>query len=379
MGDIVIIGGGFGGLEAARILSGNKRKLNGRRILLVDSKKTFDFLPMLPEVAGTRIRKESAFLDLAEHLEKRGVNFEQDEAIKVDPEKKEVFLKSGGVLNYEFLVVSCGSMTNFYGQDDVQRRALKLDSVDDAMVLASTVTTYPAKKILIIGGGYTGVEVASSLACYLRRKKIKKYSVTIVERGGDILGPLPEWMKDYCYSNLCSLRINIFTECSLKEITDTCAKLSNGLEFADYLIVWTAGVITPAFLRDLKFEKDRQGRLNVDAAMMFDDRCFAVGDAACFKYKGAPIRMSVQFSIAQASVAAKNILRLIAGQKKLIKYRPLDLGFLVPMANRKACGKVLFFRVWGFLGWSFHYAMCIYRSLGQHNRWGVFRDAFLKI
>lgn len=378
MGDILIVGGGFAGLRAAKILSKNRPKLNGRRIILVDLKKTFDFLPILPDVVGGRIQRENACLDLADYLEKLGVNFEQAEVAKIDTETKEVFLKSGNVLTYEFLIISCGSLTDFYGMDELQRRALKLDTADDAMILANIVSTYPGKKILVIGGGYTGIEVAGNLALLLRRKKIKKYSINVIERGEDILGPLPEWIKDYCRVNLCSLRVNIHTACSLKEVNDNRVKLSNGMEFDDYLIVWAAGVVTPVFVQDLKFEKDRQGRLSVNDRLMFSDRCFAVGDAASFKYKGQTLRMAVQFSISEAAVAAKNILRIIAGQKKLIKYRPMDLGLLVPMANRKACGKVFFLRVRGVLGWVFHYMMCMYRSLSLKNRFGIFCNAFLK-
>ncbi len=378
MGDILIIGGGFAGIWAAKVLSKNCSKLNGRRILLVDLKKTSDFLPILPDVVGGRINKENATLDLADCLDKLGVNFQQGEVTKIDTQNKEVFLKNGDVLSYEFLIVSCGSLTNFYGRDELSRSALKLDTADDALILQNIVSTYPEKKILVIGGGYTGVEVASNLARLLRHRKIKKYSIQIVERGEDILGPLPEWMKDYCRVNLCRLRVGVHTGCSLAEIKENSAKLSNGMEFDDCLIVWAAGVTTPAFVRDLKFEKDKQGRLIVDDNMMFTKASFAVGDAASFKYKGQTIRMAVQFSIAEAVVAAQNILRVIAGQKKLVRYRPLDLGLLVPMANRRACGKVLFFRVSGLLGWFFHYCMCIYRTLSFRNRFGIFCDAFLK-
>ena len=139
-----------------------------------------------------------------------------------------------------------------------------------------------------------------------------------------------------------------------------------------------AGVQTPLFVRDLPFDKDKQGRLIVDAHMRFSDGCFAVGDAASFSYKGKTLRMAVQFSMAQARVAAKNILGLIRGEKKSVRYQPIDLGLLVPLANKKACGKVLGLRVWGFAGWFLHYLMCIYRSISFKNRFGVFCDAFLK-
>jgi NADH dehydrogenase len=379
MGDIVIVGGGFAGLEAARALSNKRSKLGARRIIVIDAKETFDFLPVLPDVCGSFVPKGHVTLDLREYLEKLKVNFENDEVVKIDTDRREVFLKNGGILSFEFLIVSCGTVTNFYGDTEAERRALKLDTADDALVLLNTVTTYPSKKILIVGGGYTGVEIASSLAAFLRKRRIKKYSVNIIEKAEDILGPLPQWVKDYCRINLCALRVNIYADSSIKGLTDGRAKLSCGTEFEDYLLVWAAGVWTPRFVRDMKFEKDGQGRLAVDRSLNFFDRCFAIGDAACFKYKGRTLRMAVQFSIAEADVAAKNILRIIAGKKRLAKYRPMDYGLLVPMANKKACGKILFFNVRGILGWFLHYAMCIYRSISANNKFGIFGDLLARL
>ena len=378
MGDILIIGAGFAGLEAAQFFSKKRSQLGNRRVIVIDVKKTFDFLPLLPDVVGGRIAKDHAVLDLVDYLESLRINFEHDEVQRVDAVTKEVFLKSGHVLSYEFLVIACGSLTNFYGMEDIERRALKIDTSDDALMLQNTVMTYPNKKIVIVGGGYTGVEIASHLAILFRRKKIKKYSINIVERQEDILGPLPEWIKDYCRVNLCALRINIYPSSSVRELSEKRLKLSNGLEFEDYVIIWVAGVQTPLFVRDLSFDKDKQGRLIVDAHMRFSDGCFAAGDAASFSYKGKTLRMAVQFSMAQARVAAKNILGLTRGEKKLVRYRPIDLGLLVPLSNKKACGKVLGIRVWGFAGWFLHYLMCIYRSISFKNRFGVFCDAFLK-
>lgn len=376
-GDILIIGGGFAGLEAARVLSRRRSKLGGRRILLVDAKTTFDFLPLLPDVAGNRVHKSHVTLDLVDYLKALGVNFEHGEVVSLDTDAQDVYLKDGNVLSYEFLIVCCGSETNFYGQSEVARHALKLDNVHEAGALAENVAAHPDKKILIVGGGYTGIEVASHLALLLRRRKVKKYSVSIAERGEDILGPLPEWIKDSVRANLCRLRINVYCDCSVSEVSDQKVNLSNGLHFENYLLVWTAGVQTPLFVRDLKFEKDKQGRLVVNKEMVFHTNCFAVGDAVSFQHKGRTLRMAVQFSLAQADVAAKNILLSIAG-KKLKSYSPLDLGFVVPMANKKASGKILFLRASGLFGWFLHVMMCAYRSLGLKNRVGVLCDSFFK-
>lgn len=378
MGDILIIGGGFAGLEAARFFAKNRSKIGQRQVIVIDAKAVFDFLPLLPDVVGGRISAKNVVVSFKEYLGNLRINFQQDEVVEVSTKTKEVFLKNGRILSYEFLLLAAGSVTNYQPQEFLKEKSFELKTVDDALKLAKIVEHDPGKKILIIGGGYTGVEIASNLALFLRNRKIKKYSIHIIEKNEDILSSLPAWMQDYCRLNLCACRIDVHCAVSIKEVTDASVKLSNKMEFDNYVLVWTAGVAAPPFTSSLEAKKDRLGRLFVDVHMRIDDTCYAVGDLTCFQHSGKPLRMAVQFSVAQGRLAARNILRSIAG-RKLLKYRPCDLGFLVPLANKKACGKVLFFRVFGVLGWVFHYTMCIYRGVTIKNRFGIFCDIFLKI
>ncbi len=379
MGDIVIVGAGFAGLEAARVLSGRRTRLGNRRIIVVDKKATSDFLPVLPDVCGEFVPSSHVCLELAEYFERLKVNFENDEAVKINISSREVMLQKGGVLSYEFLILACGSVTNFYGQKGAEGLALKLDSSEDARVILNTVKAYPSKPVVIIGGGYTGVEIASNLAMFFKRRKIKKYSINLVERSEDILVNLPQWVRDYCRINLAALRVNVYADTFIKEIAGKRILLSSGMEFSDCIMIWAAGVHTPLLISGLECEKDRQGRIVVDQYLRFSDSCFAIGDAASFRNKDRPLRMAVQFSLAEADNAASNILRIIAGKKRLTRYRPLDFGLLLPMANRKACGRVLFFRIWGIIGWFLHYAMCIFRSYGIRNKLGILSDSLLRL
>ncbi|MDD5019435.1 MAG: FAD-dependent oxidoreductase [Candidatus Omnitrophica bacterium] len=378
MGDVVIIGAGFAGLEAARVLAKHRKALGGRRVIVVDAKRTFDFLPMLPDLIGGRILKDRVVVDVAEYLEKLRVSFENGTVVSIDTASREVRLEEGHLLSYEFLVVCCGSMTNFYGAEDMARRSLKLDTAEDAVKIQNTVATYPQKKYVIVGGGYTGLEIATNIAQGLRRRRTKKYEVHIVERQDDIVGGLPEGVRDYCRMNLCRLKVHVHTGVSLKTATDGKLALSNGLEIDDYLLIWTAGVQTPECVRKMPQGKDAQGRLKVEKSLRFADGAFAAGDAAGFLRNKRPLRMAVQFSLNEGRLAASNIVRLCRGKKRLASYKPVDLGYLVPMANRCACGFVLFFPVRGFVAWMLHYVMCIYRSLTWRHRLGIVRDMFLR-
>lgn len=378
MGDIIVIGAGFAGLEAVRVFCGHRKDLGGRRVILVDVKRTFDFLPLLPDLMGGRVGLAHTVLDAAEYVEKIGANFENGEVASVDMAAREIHLSDGHVLGYEYLVVCCGSVTNFYGAAEIEKRSLKLDTAEDAAMIQNTVVTYPEKKFLIVGGGYTGIGIATNIARLLRRRGVRKYGIHIVERQEDILMVLPEWMRDYCRVNLCRLRVQLHTGASVSRLTEDNVTLSDGLRIDDCLLIWAAGVQTPEFVRRLPCEQDKQGRLKVDRTLSFADGVFAAGDAAGFVRKDRPLRMAVQFSLNEGHLAAENILRLCAGRRKLKVYRPVDLGYLVPMANFRACGMVLHFPVWGFLGWLLHYAMCVYRSLTLRHRMGIASGIFLR-
>jgi NADH:ubiquinone reductase (H+-translocating) len=194
--------------------------------------------------------------------------------------------------------------------------------------------------------------------------------VIIVERAGSILGPLPEWMKGYIKRNLRDLDIEVCVESAITSIEADKVVLSNGRSYSNALVIWAAGVKTAGFFEALPFQKNQQGRLFVDECLRVDDACFAVGDAACFRYRDGVLRMGVQFAIAQGLLAAQNIARLIKGLS-LKKYKPVDFGYIVPMANNRACGVTLGLNMTGILAIMIHYCMCAYRSYGFSNKVGV--------
>jgi len=373
VGDIVVIGAGFAGLRLACILGRWRRRLEERQVLFIDAKDTFDHLPLLPDVAGGRLKARHVQEALAPYLARRGVNFTRGEVVRVDTDAKEVLLADGRAVGYACLVIACGTVTNFYGRADVEREALTCDTAQDAAALWEMVSAHPGKKFLVVGAGYTGVEIASHLAVALRRRN-KKASVMLVEQADEILAALPEWMQDYCRVNLSRLKVAMYPACSVEEAGAGRVKLSNGISVSDAVLIWTAGVRPPAFVAALPYKKDGRGRLVVDAGMRCAEDCFAVGDAASFEHRGRPLRMAVQFALTQADVAAANAVRACLGRGRLKKFRPLDLGYIVPMANGRACGRVAGVRMAGLFAWVLHHVMCLYRSVSSRMRLGMIRD-----
>lgn len=351
---IMIIGGGFAGLAALAKLAGYRMGLD---ITLIDKKTHSDFLPELPDVIGRGIAPEYLTCDISKAARRYRAKFLNDEVISVDTAYRKVKTRTNE-FQYDYLLVTSGSETNFYGQEDMRKAAYKLDDIDDAKNIRSDVMNKKFDNYVISGGGYTGVEVATNLRVLLN-KLSRKGKIVIVEKGPSILGPLPEWMKAYVLDNLRRLDIEVKT--------GTVAERSENT-----MLIWTTGVKTDDFVWKLGSEKNPQGRLKTDEFLRVDERIFAAGDAAYFLYKDKPLRMAVQFSIFEARKAAVNIVNSIR-HLDLEKYRPIDLGYIIPMANNRSCGIVCGIRFKGTIATFFHYAMCIYRSMGLRNKFGILR------
>lgn len=368
MNRIVIIGAGFAGISCLTEL---KRHAVGGEITVINKSNLFVFLPVLPDVIGRSVNPGYLTYDLSKL--KGGKNFRL-----INGEVKEVVVKdrqiitSCGIVSFDYLAVCSGSETNFYNNEEIRKRAFKLDGASDARRIREALEGNNFSNFLISGGGYTGVEVATNIREYLKKKK-RSGRVVIVERAPSLLGPLPDWMKNYVTMNLRDLDIECITNVSVQSITDRSVTISNGARFDDAMLIWAAGVRTADFIQRLACEKNPQGRIKVNEDLSFAPGCFAAGDAALFPSGGNYLRMAVQFAIAQGRVAAANITNSIKG-RKLIVYKPLDLGYIIPMANNKACGNILGRNVSGYIPVIMHYLMCVYRSYGVKNKLGLLSD-----
>ncbi len=365
MKKICIIGGGFGGLSAAIRLS---RSGLAAECVLIDKKATSDFLPTLPDCLGRGISPDCLAYKIEDICKKTGFKFIEEEVAAVDTEKREISTGNSR-LNYDYLIIASGSETNFYGNENIRKCAYKLDDVADAENIIKKLKENDYRTYVIGGGGYTGVEVATNLRIFLNKSK-RSGRIAVVERAPSILGPIPEWMKGYVSSNLRRLNVDIFINSQIERIEERKVHISGGKVFDDAIVIWAAGVKTAGFIQDLNVKKNPQGRVEVDEYLRLSESCFVIGDAAYIKHKEMFLRMAVQFSIAQGNCAAQNVITSIKG-KPLRKYRPVDLGYIIPMANNRSCGSVLGVNLKGLLPTAFHFIMCIYRSWSWKKRFCI--------
>ncbi len=365
---VVIIGGGFAGLSAAECLKKYKKQVE---VVLIDKKSRTDFLPLLPDILSERIDNKFLSADLNKLGEKLLFDFINSRVNGIDLEKKKISLIDKD-LSYDYLIISSGSQTNFYNNISLSKSAFKLDDIHDAKFLLDCLDCQKHKSFIVSGGGYTGIEIATNIWRYFFKKDQKK-RIVIIEKASILLAKLPDWMREYVMDNLLSLGVEIRLDAQIESYSQDRVILKGGESFANAALIWTAGVKVQDFVWNYGFVCDHQGRVIVDEYLRLNSNCFCVGDTAHFDHKGAALRMSIQFSIMQGALAAANIMRCITN-KQLKEYRPFDPGYIIPMANNKACGNVFGLKVKGPFAVLLHYSMCIFRSYSLSNKLGIIKN-----
>lgn len=384
--NIVIIGGGFAGISCARALLGKKNILNRKyNLILIDEKDYSEFLPMLPDMLSSRVDEKYLKMDLLSFCKKNGITFVKARVNKIDLIQRKI---SAGLneIYYEYCVISSGARTNFFGDFSAENKCLKLDSVEDVNKIHLRIE-YLRKKFslihaVIIGGGYTGIETATSLH-HLFNKRGLKSRITIIEKSQDILITLPEWVRKKVRAELDKLNIKIMCNESAGKFLDESIILSSGTEIKNVMSIWTAGVKTPEYINSLNLFKEKT-RLRVSDNLSLENSgypdVFVVGDSAAFVYgdkdKINILRMAAMFAIGEGRTAGKNIINRFLG-KPMVRFEVKDLGYIIPLTYNKGVGLVLGKKVGDRIAFFLHYIMCIYRSEWP-NKFGILKNLILK-
>ncbi len=366
---IIIAGGGFAGLTAFDYLTKRTNRLfEDSEITLVDKKDSFDFLPIAPDVLAGWLYPRNARIDLRDYARGKKQRFVKGNIQEIDPSKNMIKVDRN-ILKYDYLILATGSEPNFFGNKNVRENCLTLNSVEDSLRiksdLISRAKTARLWEVVVVGGGYTGLEAALNAHFLLKHYNVD-CSFTVVEKAPSILGMVPEDIRLIATDELKRLGIGVLTNESLERYEDNTAYLASGKTISNAVCIWSAGVRTPSFLEGFEAEKVKTRiKVNPDLTIKGSkyNNVFIAGDTAAFMdEKGeAPLRMAIMFAIGQAKTASRNIINSMSG-RKTEKYVPRDLGYLIPLVYGKAPGIVLGRRICAHLGYLLHYAMCVYRS-----------------
>jgi NADH dehydrogenase len=374
---IVIAGGGFGGLYAALELERTLARDPDVEVTLIDKNNFFLFTPMLHEVAASDIDLAHIVSPIRALL--RRVRFFQGEVTGIDCARRRITVAHGfdahkHSLEYDYLIVSLGSTTNFYGLPGLERRALTMKTLGDAIHLRNTLIAHLEEAdtecgagvrerlltIVVAGGGFAGVETAAGLydfaidaVKFYRTLRAENVRLVLVHSGAHILPELGEELGQYAQRKLSQRGIEIITGTRVTGVTDQGVMLTNGTTINASIVLWTAGTSPNPLLRQVSGEL-ANGRLIVNEFLEVKgaDRIWALGDCAAVPNlrTGGLQPPTAQHALREGRVVARNVRAAIRGATR----QPFTfggLGQLAAIGKRTGVAKVFGIRFSGFLAW----------------------------
>lgn len=387
---VVIIGGGFAGLDAARRL----RKVPCE-VTIVDRHNHHVFQPLLYQVATAGLSPGDIASPIRWILRKQPrLRVLLANVDRIEPSAKQLVLDRGERLPYDYLIVAAGATHSYFGHDEWSAIAPGLKTLDDALALRRRLLlafedaereTDPARQrflltFVLIGGGPTGVELAGALAEIARQALREQFDavdpasarILLIEAGPSILPAFPETLRDSARRALRRLGVDVREGRAVTHVEPGAVRLGDD-RIEAHTIVWAAGVAAEAIARDLSQELDRAGRVivNADLSVPGLPGVFVAGDLASFSHQtGKPLPGVAQVAKQQGSHAAANIGRLIAGQPTR-PFHYYDPGNMATIGRNAAIADFGFLRVSGYLGWLLWLCVHITFLIGFRNRASV--------
>jgi len=386
---IVIVGGGFAGLWAARALRDAPVS-----ILLIDRANHHLFQPLLYQVATAGLSSPDIAAPLR-HILRRQKNVEVRMATvhRVEPDARCVLLDDGTTVAYDTLLLATGATHAYFGHDDWAPHAPGLKTLDDALLLRrrlllaferAEVETDSEKRnawlsFAIVGGGPTGVELAGTLAEIARHTLKREFRhidpasarVRLIEAGPRILSSFPESLSAKARKQLERLGVEVIVDSPVEAI-DAEGYRSRGVFVPAKTVVWAAGVAASLLARSLGVELDRAGRVRVlpDLTVPGHAEILVAGDLATVTQDGKPVPGVAPAAKQMGKYVAKVIGDRLAGRTPP-PFRYADYGNLATIGRMAAVVDVHGFRLSGLFAWWFWLAAHVFFLIGFRNRLSV--------
>jgi len=386
--DVVIAGGGFGGLYAARRL---ERRLprHSARITVVSDVNFLLYTPLLPGAAAGTLEPRHVVVPLREELE--WAELQLGRVTGADPALNEVYVRTldgrDESLRYDQLIVAVGSVSRVLPVPGLAEHALGFKTLAEAIAvrnhtllnleIAESLPDERSRReyltFVFVGAGYAGVEGIAELQDYVAdildgypRCRATGTRWIMVEALDRIMPEIPPSLAEFASRELRGRGIELRTGTRLDSMDDRSAVLSTGERIPARMVCWTAGVKPPAVVRQLGLPLTKGGRIEVDATMRVRgiENVWAIGDAAAVpdpaQRRRAPTPPTCQHAIRQGRVVGSNVAAALAG-KKARPFRYRTLGVFVDLGRFKAVATILGIRLRGFPAWfaarTYHLAM----------------------
>ncbi len=399
---IIIIGGGFAGINAAIGLA--KLPVD---ITLIDRKNHYTFQPLLYQVALAVLSPAEIAQPIRSILrDHRNIEVLMDEAVNFDLEKRRVDMKTGVQLEYDYLILATGSTHSYFGRDDWAKLAPGLKTIEDATEIRRRVLlafefaerqmqeagTHPPLKFVIVGGGPTGVELAGAISDIARLYMTRDFrhinpadaQVLILEGSPAILAAYPPDLQQKAVDQLAKLGVSIRTGAHVSDIQPGYVMI--GSERIDATVtLWAAGVQASPLGKLLHVPLDRRGCVIVDQFLNPPGHpdVFICGDLAHVEEKGTQVPGVAQPAIQMGIYTAKRIARLVAreqgsdGSGLSEPFHYFDKGDMATIGRKAAVANIKwpFHGHWsGLPAWMVWLFIHIAFLIGFRNRLAVFRQ-----
>ncbi len=384
MQNIVVLGAGFAGLRCAIQLERRLKRAglqNDWSVILLDKNSYHTYTPALYEAAsaymwiGAGKGEVQSFeeelggalcLPISTILQGKNITFVHQEIAGADFSEKYILTKAGGKVTFKYLVIALGSESIYFDIKGARNCCYGLKTFYDALRIRRRIEEIFRSfsgndiKITVVGGGATGVEVATELSLYTRHlaKDLKidsfETKILLLEAQDKILSGLPDLQRRAAEKRLQKLGVKIRTGAQINEVEKTCVILSAGEKCLSDLTIWAAGVKAPMLLEEFsELQKDERGRISADEFLRVqnDRHIFAIGDNASFINEAGESAPPAAFiAEQQADLTAENILRDVTRQQ-LRKYKMSVPGYVLSCGGKYAVVNIWGVTFSGFLGW----------------------------
>jgi len=382
---IVVIGAGYGGVHAAKLLNKKFKNDSTVEITLIDKKPYHTLLTDLHEVAGSRIEPDSVRVYLHKIFANKKVKVITDEVEKIDYERQSVIGKDGEY-NYDYLILGIGSEPCDFGIPGVfeygftvgtLEAAIKTKEHIEEMFRKASAENDPGKKrkmltFVVAGAGFTGIETAGELMewtkslCdkyHLDRNDVK---IMVVEALNTILPNLNARLAAKAQKFLNRKGVEVLTNAPIVEVAKDYIVLKDGRKIETKTLIWTCGVQGNKCVENFGLELGRRCRVQTNEYMQAvgKENIYVIGDLAYYELDGKPIPQVVETALQSAETAVHNIVADIKGEEKK-PFKPRYHGFMVSIGSRYAVAELMGVSLTGFL------AMAMKHLVNMHYLFGV--------
>ena len=384
---VVIVGAGFGGLMAAQKLA--KTPV---RITLIDRQNYHLFQPLLYQVAiAGLVPSQIAYPLRTIFRRQKNLTFQKGEVTAIDFDSRYVKL-NGSVIAYDYLVLSVGGQTNFYGLQSIQQNGYQLKDVESAVATRNHLLEMfekasheadPDKRralltFVVVGGGPTGVETAGALAELISHVLTKDYPqmdlkevrVLLLEAGDHLMGAYPKELRKATFDLLSGKHVEILLNTKLSDYDGLHVTLGDGSQVETHTLIWTAGVRAADLAGELGVKQSASGQILTEATLQLPGHpeVFIIGDAAHPAHgNGQSLPLLATVAQQEARATASNLQRMLKGQQpEAFLYK--DPGLLATIGRNAAVAHIWGLSFSGFIAWMIWVVLHIYRIIGFRNR-----------